>query len=56
MDRTLVPPVRDYRSSDPKAKVELWVTGTLSPAAREELKKLGMLIIENVDRKIDLMD
>jgi hypothetical protein len=56
MDHTLSPLVKESRSSDPKAKFELWVTGTLSPLAREELKRLGILIIENVNQKIDLMD
>jgi hypothetical protein len=56
MDRTLTALVKDRHSSDPNAKFELWVTGTLSPVAREELKRLGILIIENVDQKIDLMD
>jgi hypothetical protein len=56
MDRTLTALVKDRHSSDPNAKFELWVTGTLSPVAREELKRLGILIIENVDQKIELMD
>jgi hypothetical protein len=56
MDRTLTSLVRERRSSDSKAKFELWVTGTLSPFAREEVKRLGILVIENVDQKIELMD
>ena len=56
MDHTLSPLVKESRSSDPKAKFELWVTGTLSLFAREELKRLGVLVIENVDQKMEFMD
>ena len=56
MDHTLSPLVKGYRTSDPKAKLELWVTGTLSLFAREELKRLGVLVIENVDQKMEFMD
>ena len=56
LDHTLTPLVRDHHSSDPNAKFELWVTGTLSPLAREELKRLGLLVIENVVQKIEFMD
>jgi hypothetical protein len=56
MNHTLSPLVKGYRSSDPKAKFELWVTGTLSLFAREELKRLGVLVIENVDQKMEFMD
>jgi hypothetical protein len=56
LDHTLTPLVRDHQSSDPNTKFELWVTGTLSPLALEELKELGILVIENVVQKIEFMN
>ena len=35
---------------------DLWVTGTLSPTAREELTKLGFNITEDIDRRVDFLD
>ena len=36
-------------------KVELWVTGTVTPLAKLESAKLGLDIVENVDQKIEFM-
>jgi hypothetical protein len=55
-DHTLTSLVRDHRSSDPHAKFELWVAGTLSPLTRKEMKHLGILVIENVDQELGFVD
>jgi hypothetical protein len=38
------------------ARFELWVTGTVSPLARRQLEAQGIKVVENVDRRIGLMD
>ncbi|MCZ6874762.1 MAG: hypothetical protein O7G88_14730, partial [bacterium] len=35
---------------------ELWVTGTLSAMARQQLSKLGITAAENVDARLTFMD
>jgi hypothetical protein len=35
---------------------DLWVTGTLSPVARQQLRKLGITATENVDARLAFMD
>ncbi len=35
---------------------ELWVTGTMSPKAKEELAKLGIGVVENVGQRIEFQD
>jgi hypothetical protein len=35
---------------------ELWVTGTLSPLARQQLTGRGVKVVENVDARIDFLD
>ena len=37
-------------------RLELWVTGTLSPLARKQLKGPGIKVAENVDERINFMD
>jgi len=56
-DRMLSKLVSDYnRTSGTNNRFELWVTGTLSPLARDELKSLGINVTENVDKRIKLMN
>ncbi len=55
MDHTLSPLIKACRSSDAKAKFELWLTGMLSPLARDQMKRLGIMVIEDVDQKIEFV-
>jgi hypothetical protein len=45
-----------YKAEGLKGKLELWVTGTLSPMAQEQVKGLGIEVEENVDKRIGFMD
>ena len=54
--RSLAALVKTSTSSDVKTKWELWVTGRVSPSTGGALKRLGILVIENVDQKIEFMD
>jgi len=55
-DRILNNIVTSYnKSSGKKNKYELWVAGTVSQIAQKELKKLGIKITKNVDKKIEFM-
>jgi hypothetical protein len=38
------------------AKIELWVTGQVSPLFRQQLKAQGIQVVEKVDRRVGLMD
>jgi len=38
------------------ARFDLWVTGMVSPLARRQLEAQGIKVVENVDRRIDMMD
>jgi hypothetical protein len=38
------------------AKVEFWVTGTVSPLARQQLQAQGVTVVERVDRRVGMMD
>jgi hypothetical protein len=43
-----------YKAGNPGAKkFEFWVTGTVSKLAREELAKLGVQVVEKVDKRIE---
>jgi hypothetical protein len=39
-----------------QARFEFWVTGALSPLARRQLEAQGIKVVENVDRRIGMMD
>lgn len=39
-----------------KGKMELWVTGTVSPLVKKQLGQLGIGVVENVDERIEFMD
>ncbi len=55
-DQVLTDLVQTYKPYGSGGKFELWVTGTVSPRAQEGLKRLGIMWIENLDRKIEFMD
>ena len=55
-DRLFSGVVERHSPSGSQGKFELWVTGSMSLKAREELERMGILLIENVDQKIELMD
>jgi hypothetical protein len=38
------------------ARFEFWVTGTVSPLARQQLEAQGVKVVEHMDRRIGLMD
>ena len=45
-----------YKSSNPDSKkFETWVTGTVSKRAKEELAKLGIQVVERVDKRIEFI-
>ena len=39
-----------------KGKLEMWVTGTVSPKAKEQVGKLGIGLVENVDKRLEFQD
>lgn len=46
-----------YKSSQgTPARFEFWVTGRVSPLARRQLQAQGVTVVENLDRRIGLMD
>ncbi|ABK16702.1 hypothetical protein [Syntrophobacter fumaroxidans] len=47
---------REHQSKGSKPRVELWVTGTLSPLFREQMARRGVKVNENVYRQVELMD
>ncbi len=45
-----------YKGSIPDAKkIEAWVSGTVSKRAKEELARLGVQVVEDVDKKIEFV-
>jgi hypothetical protein len=57
----LVPTLLDRyrnRNYDPSgiSRLEMWVTGTLTPMARQQLSKLGINAVENVGTRIEFVD
>jgi hypothetical protein len=45
-----------YKGAKGPGTFELWVTGTLSPLARQQLTGRGVKVVENVDARIDFLD
>jgi hypothetical protein len=43
-------------SGRPQPKIELWVTGAMSPLAHQGLQAYGIHVVEHVDRRIGMMD
>ncbi len=46
----------NYRAPGFQNKFEFWVTGTLSPLARQQSNLLGFKVTEDVDKKIEFAD
>ncbi len=45
-----------YKSRGFNGRLDLWVAGTLSPLARQQLAVLGYTVTENVDQRVGFMD
>jgi hypothetical protein len=45
-----------YKGSKGAGAFELWVTGTLSPLARQQFTARGVKVVEHVDARIDFVD
>lgn len=46
----------NYRAPGFNGQFEFWVTGTLSPTARQELQARGFTVVEQVGGRIDIVD
>src|SRR5262245_48435512 len=46
----------NYRPQGFKGQFELWVTGAMSPTARQELQARGITVLEQVGSRIDIVD
>jgi hypothetical protein len=55
-DKILNNITKTYNAPKGKAYFELWVTGTVSPLAKQSLEKVGIKVTENIVEKIDFMD
>jgi hypothetical protein len=45
-----------YRAPGFNGRFELWVTGTLSPAAKQNLVARGFTIVEQVGNQLEIVD
>ena len=48
--------VKSYRSPGFRGGFDLWVTGTVSPRARQELARIGITVSENMDERIQMFN
>jgi len=46
----------NYKSPGFNGKFDLWVAGTVSPLARQQLNERGFAVTENVYRRVGFMD
>jgi hypothetical protein len=46
----------NYRGLGFNGKFDVWVTGTLSPRARQELEQRGFRVVERVNTRIEILD
>ena len=46
----------NHRGTGFNGKFDVWVTGTLSPRARQELGKRGYTIVDRVDTRVEILD
>jgi hypothetical protein len=46
----------NYRADGFNGKFELWVTGTVSPTAKQELQGRGFTVVENAGTRFDIVD
>ena len=45
-----------YKAANPNSKkYEAWVTGTVSKLAKEEMAKLGIQVVEKVDKRVEYL-
>ena len=56
IDRASQAVVALHRPSGSNGNIEMWVTGTASPLARQQLKERGIVVVENVDTRLHFMD
>jgi len=45
-----------YRAPGFNGTFDLWVTGTLSPLARQQLEQRGFRVVERVNTRIEILD
>ena len=45
-----------YRAGGFNGKFDLWMTGTASPAARQKLAGRGMTVVEDVGKRVEIID
>jgi hypothetical protein len=55
-DKILNNVVKTYKTPRGKAHFDLWVTGAVSPLAKQNLDKIGIKVTENIVENIDFMD
>ena len=48
--------ISTYQAPGFKGLFELWVTGRLSPTARKQLEKREILVVEQVNKRLEFMD
>src|SRR6266446_114133 len=46
----------NYKADGFNGKFEMWVTGTLSPTAKQELQARGFTVVENAGTRFDIVD
>ena len=56
IDRASQAVVALHQPSGSPGKIEMWLTGTASPLARQQLKERGIATIENVDTRLFFVD
>lgn len=57
-ERVMTNAIKSYQQmtgSKSIGKQELWITGTATPLAKQELWKLGVGVVENIGTRIELM-
>ena len=57
-DRLVPKLINDYRASSPRKpnKIEVWVTGRVTPLAKQQLNGLRVQVVEQVDNRIAFVD
>jgi hypothetical protein len=44
------------KASGPEGKLEMWMTGTVSPLARKQLEQRGIKVVQDVDKRMEFVD
>jgi hypothetical protein len=55
-DKVIGDAVAAYKASGATGKLGLWVAGTVSALAKQQLQKRGIQVTEDVDVKVGFMD